>query len=303
MVLAKPNTFGAATTKKSGIKTFPKIYPVNPKRDRVQGVKCYASVLDLPQVPDVGMVIVGKRFVPDILNDLGKMGCPFAIITSGGYDSVNEQGGTEQEALLEIAKSHNMRLMGPNCLGIVSLHGPAVMSWCATLEREKGDLRKGDVGLVSQSGALLGSIWDLALGQGLGFSHLLSTGNEVDLDLSDFISYFAQDDKTRAVISYIGGMIHAATALRAMPPAKGNRLGVFTCSGGAAGVRSDRLENLPLAIAETTPEFDREITEIFGWGPPHNPVDIGKGPIKSFAIITDAMKRFAGKTISTSSLS
>jgi acetyltransferase len=337
----------------------PKIYPVNPKRDTVQGIPCYRSVSSLPEAPDVGMVIVSKKLVPGVLKDLGEIGCSFAIITGSGYAETGSKGRQEQDELLEISSKYGIRLMGPNCLGLVSLHGPAILSWCATLERERNELLQGDVGMISQSGALLGSIWDLAIGRQLHFSHLLSTGNEADLDISDYISYFAADNRTKVITCFIeglrkpeaflhsitechqnnkpvivykvgrttesaraaeshtgaltgsddtfdaicrkygiirmdtlDGLISAALALRTMPPPKGDRIGVFSCSGGAAGLISDRLGTFRLRMAEVDDSFENAMTNILGWGPPHNPADIAKGPLKSFDIIADAINRF-----------
>jgi len=337
----------------------PKIYPVNPKRNDVQGITCYQAIDEIPEVPDVGMVIVSKKLVPSVLNDLGQKGCRFAIVTSAGYAESGSAGRKEQEKLLVIAKKYGMRLMGPNCLGLVNNHGPVILSWCATLEREPNEVRRGDVGLVSQSGALLGSIWDRALKHHLGYSCLLSTGNEADLGLSDFIEYFALDENTSTVTCFVEGLrkpeafikavklchskkkpvvvykvgrtdegaavaashtgaltgsdetfealcrangiirvnsldslITTALALSKLPAAKGNRVGVFSCSGGASGLISDKIGDRGLQLAKVSDEFEKDMTHILGWSPPHNPVDIAKGPLASFDVISDAMKRF-----------
>ncbi len=336
-----------------------KILPVNPKRDSVQGVKCYRKIDDIPQIPDVALVIVAKKLVPSVLNDLGIKGCRIAIVTSAGYAETGEAGKNDQEHILSVAKEHGMRLMGPNCLGLVNLNGPVILSWCATLERDPGEVLKGDVALISQSGALLGSIWDRAIRHNLGYSSLLSTGNEADLGLSDFVEYFAYDDQTKLITCFVEGLrkpeaflkavelCHSkkkpvilykvgrskegaaaaashtgaltgsdetfeamckangiirvdsidslattAQAVRTLPAARGNRIGVFSCSGGAAGLISDKISNSGLELAKGTPEFEKKMTEILGWEPPHNPADIAKGPLASFDVISDAMQCF-----------
>jgi len=340
-------------------KTSSKIYPVNPNRDEVQGLTCYRKISQIPEVPDVGLITVSKKLVSGALTELGEIGCPVAIITSAGYAETGDAGRKDQEDLLNLAKKVGVRIMGPNCMGLVNIFGPVILSWCATLEREQGDLLQGDVALISQSGALLGSIWDSAMGKGLGYSCLLSTGNESDLDLSDFVNYFAQDNKTRIISCFIeglrkpkeflkavdlchenkkpvivykvgktaegaaaaashtgaltgsdetfdamckahgiirsetlNGLVTTPIALRLLPPANGNKLGVFSCSGGAAGLVSDRIKPRGLSLANVSNNFEEDMTKILGWGPHHNPADIAKGPLASFDIITDAMKRF-----------
>ena len=125
--------------------------------------------------------------------------------------------------LVKLARKYGMRLMGPNCMGLINLQGPIVMSWCATLEREPNDILSGDVGLVCQSGALLGSIWDMAMGHGLGYSALLSTGNEADLEASDFVEYFALDEKTRVITAFIEGLRNPQRFLEAVDWLTSNR--------------------------------------------------------------------------------
>jgi acetyltransferase len=337
-----------------------RLLPVNPARDEVQGIPCYRSIADLPETPDVALVLVNKSLVVDTIDELGRLGCPFAIVTSVGYGEIGAAGLGDQENLIKQAHQYGMRLMGPNCMGFVNLAGPIVMSWCATLEREPGDLLAGDVALISQSGACLGSIWDMAMGHGLGYSSLVSTGNEADLELSDFVEYFAQDPKTRVITAFIEAlrnprrflnavelahtrnkpvvvykvglteagsraaayhtgavtgsdstfhaMCHAygivrvnsldalattAMALGSQPPARGTRLGVFSCSGGASGLIADQMPSRGLSVAPASEDLEKTMTSLLGWPPPHNPLDIAKGPLKSLDVMTQAMERFA----------
>ena len=337
-----------------------RIYPVNPNRDSVQGIPCYRRITDLPEVPDVAVIVVGKALVLPALEELGQRGCPFAIVNTSGYAETGDRGMKDQDDLVRTASRYGMRLMGPNCLGLINLLSPVILSWCATLEREPGDLLPGDVAMISQSGAMLGSIWDRAMGLGLGYSHLLSSGNESDLTMADFMDYFAWDDETRVVTGFVEALrdpekflsavdrAHAngksvvlykvgrtaaakraavshtgsltgsddtfdaicrahgivrvdtldalmttALALRAQPPARGGRLGIFCCSGGAAGLMADQMRGKGLSVAPVSREFERDMTEITDFQPPHNPLDIIKGPLKSYDVIRDAMKRFA----------
>ncbi|MCX5835034.1 MAG: acetate--CoA ligase family protein [Deltaproteobacteria bacterium] len=341
-------------------KSTARIYPVNPNRDSVQGIPCYHRISDIPEVPDVAVIVVGKTLVPSTLEELGQLGCPFAIINTSGYAETGTQGVKDQEELVRIARRYGMRLLGPNCLGLVNLLSPIILSWCATLEREPGDLLPGDVAMISQSGAMLGSIWDRAMGLGLGYSYLLSSGNEADLGLADFMDFFAQDDNTRVVTGFVEalrdpekflravdrghsngkavvlykvgrtaagkraaashtgsltgsddtfdaicrahGIVRVdsldalnttALALRSQPPARGGRLGIFSCSGGAAGLMADQMRGKGLSVAPVSRKFEQDMTEITNFQPPHNPLDIIKGPLRSFDVIREAMRRFA----------
>ena len=149
-------------------KTAARIYPVNPNRDTVQGIPCYRSIADLPEAPDVAVIVVGKKLVPSSIEELGKRGCSFAIVNTSGYAETGQGGRADQDELLRLARRYGIRLVGPNCLGLVNLVSPIILSWCATLEREPGDLLSGDVALISQSGAMLGSIWGPCHGVGAG---------------------------------------------------------------------------------------------------------------------------------------
>ena len=341
-----------------------KILPVNPNRDVVQGIPCFRRIADLPEVPDVAVIVVGRKLVHEAIDELGKRGCPFAIVNTSGYAETGTEGRRQQEDLVETARGYGMRILGPNCLGIVNLVSPVILSWCATLEREPEELIRGDVAMISQSGAMLGSIWDKAMALGLGYSHLLSSGNEADLGTADFLEYFAQDEHTRVITgfmealrdperflravdlahekgksvvlykvgrttaasrtaaSHTGSMTGSdetfdalcrahgivrvdsleamnttALAIRSQPPARGGRLGIFCCSGGAAGLIADQMRNKGLTVAPVGPVFERDMTEITNFAPPHNPLDIIKGPLQSFDIITRAMERFVREEV------
>ena len=339
--------------------TKAKVYPVNPKRDQVQGLTCYHSVADLPVVPDVAVLVIAQRFVAETLTALGERGCPFAVVTASGYAEAGEEGKKEQQQIIDIAKRYGMHLVGPNCVGVVNLNGPVVLSWVSTLTRQKGELLYGDVAMVSQSGAMLSSLWDRAIDYGLGYSKVISSGNEADLGLAEYLEYLALDPETKVISAYIEGiknpdrlvkslellrergkilvafkvgqteeasraaashtgsltgsketfdamcrkygviqvtdldaLLTVPFALRAMPPAKGPRLGVFSSSGGAGGVIADKAGEKGLVLAKPSEAMERDMAEIVKFPPPHNPLDFVKTPLKSLDVITRALKRF-----------
>jgi acetyltransferase len=197
-------------------KTTARLYPVNPKRDQVQGLTCYKQVSDLPVTPDVAVLVIAQRLVAETLIALGEKGCPFAVVTASGYAESGDAGRKEQQQIEEIARRYGMRLVGPNCVGLTNLNGPRVLSWVSTLTRPQGELLYGDVALVSQSGAMLSSLWDRAIDFGLGYSKVISSGNEADLGLAEYLDYLALDPETRVVSAYIEGIKNPARLVQSL---------------------------------------------------------------------------------------
>lgn len=186
--------------------TRAKLYPVNPKRDEVQGLTCYHQVTDIPVAPDAAVLVIAQRFVAETLIALGDKGCKFAVVTASGYAESGDAGRSEQQQIVEIANRYGMHLVGPNCVGLVNMNGPVVLSWVSTLTRQQGELLYGDVAIVSQSGAMLSSLWDRAIDFGLGYSKVISSGNEADLGLAEYLEYLAIDPETKVISAYIEGI-------------------------------------------------------------------------------------------------
>jgi acyl-CoA synthetase (NDP forming) len=180
------------------------LYPVNPRSETIAGLKSYASVADLPQAPDVAIVLVGPERVPEAVRDLAALGTPAAIVLAAGYAEIGPEGAQRQRELKEIAG--NMRLLGPNAIGLVNLTDRIMLSASSALEI--ADIPAGNIAVVSQSGGILGSLLSRAAGRGVGFSKLVSTGNEADLDVSDFVDYFVDDPATQVIALYMEGLRH-----------------------------------------------------------------------------------------------
>ena len=191
------------------------IYPVNPKLTDINGIKCYASIAALPEVPEVAIVLLGAERAHLAVKELSDLGVAAAIILASGYSETGEKGVMRQAQLLEAAGK--MRLLGPNTIGLVNLTESIVLSASGALEME--DLKAGNIGVVSQSGGILGSLLSRATSNGIGLSKLISTSNEVDLELSDFIEHLVDDPSTEVIALYIEAIRHAdkfrAAALRA----------------------------------------------------------------------------------------
>ena len=176
-----------------------RILPVNPKADRIGDLPCYADIAALPVVPDVGIVLLGAERAHLAVRELAARGTAAAIVLASGYTETGEDGARRQRQLIEAAGS--MRILGPNTIGLVNLTDKIVLSATGALEMDTFPV--GGIGVVSQSGGILGSLLSRASARGIGLSKLISTSNEVDLELADFIDHLADDEATKVIALYV----------------------------------------------------------------------------------------------------
>jgi acyl-CoA synthetase (NDP forming) len=182
------------------------IYPVNPRADAIEGVKAYPSIQALPEPPDVGLILVGPDRVTEAVRELASIGTATAIVLAGGYAEVGEDGAARQAELKAAVGS--MRLLGPNTIGLVNVTDGTALSPSVALELSP--LTPGKVGLASQSGGILGSVLSRAEARGIGFSRLVGTGNEVDLEIADVVEYLLDDEATSVIALYLEGLRNVA---------------------------------------------------------------------------------------------
>jgi acyl-CoA synthetase (NDP forming) len=175
------------------------IYPVNPRVDTIDGLRCYPDIAALPAVPDVAIVLLGAERAHLAVAELAAMGTAAAIVLASGYTETGEEGLRRQQELLEAAGA--MRLLGPNTIGLVNLTDGIVLSASGALEMDAFPV--GSIGVVSQSGGILGALLSRAAARGIGLSKLISTSNEADLDLADFIDHLADDPATQVIALYV----------------------------------------------------------------------------------------------------
>lgn len=180
------------------------VYPVNPRYEEIAGFKCYPSLSKLPGVPDLVLIAVNYRRVLGVLDDCAAKKVPFVFIYSSGFAETGEEGRKLQEQVAEFSKRTGIRILGPNCQGMVNLHDKIITAFSGSLEIEP--LLPGSTGFVTQSGALGFSIFNLAQEAGVGFSYVASTGNEVDLHTLDFLEYMVEDVNTRVLVAYLEGI-------------------------------------------------------------------------------------------------
>ena len=173
------------------------VYPVNPKRASVLGVKAYPSLSDLPQVVDLVVVVTPARTVPGIIEEAVGLGIPGAIIISAGFKEIGPEGVALEQEILAHARRGNMRIIGPNCLGVMM--PPTGLN--ATFASRMAN--PGTVGFISQSGALLTAVLDWSLQENVGFSAFVSIGSMLDVDWGDLIYYLGNDTRTESIVIYM----------------------------------------------------------------------------------------------------
>jgi acetyltransferase len=177
------------------------LYPINPRRSEVFGVPCYPSIEALPQVPDHVGIVLPAEAIPDALASCGRMGVPFATVFSAGFaETATETGRALQERIVEVARAHGIRFVGPNCNGLVNFVDRVAMTSTASI---RGPRRAaGDIGVVSNSGGAgqVNVMWR-AQELGLGISYQISCGNDADLDLIDYMAFMVEDPGTRVVLA------------------------------------------------------------------------------------------------------
>jgi len=174
------------------------IYPVNPKHEAVQGIQAYPDVKALPRVPDLAVICTPAPTVPGIVRQCGEAGILGVIIISGGFREAGEGGRELEEGIRSVQREfEGMRIIGPNCLGIIVPSLKLNASFAAAMPEP------GHVAFISQSGALCTSVLDWALEEGIGFSHFVSIGNMLDVDFGDLIDYLNEDPHTASIVLYI----------------------------------------------------------------------------------------------------
>ena len=176
------------------------VYPINPKADEILGLACYPSVLDVEGSIDLAVVVVPHQFVATTLQECGQKSIKGAIIISAGFREAGLDGVRREKELSAIAKEHGIRLIGPNCLGVIDTHGPLNASFAA------GMPPTGEIAFMSQSGALCTAILDWALAKNIGFSRFVSLGNKVDIDEVDLLEAWEQDPHTKVILLYTEGL-------------------------------------------------------------------------------------------------
>jgi acetyltransferase len=193
------------------------LYAVNPAHQEVQGRRAYASIEDIKTSVELAVICTEAETVPDIIEACGKHGVRAAVVLSAGFTEASARGATLERTMLANAKNHGVRIIGPNCLGIIRTG----IGLNATFF--KGGIKPGNLALVSQSGALCTAILDWAPANDIGFSSVVSMGAASDVDFGEILDYLASDEQTGSILIYVEGVRKARgfmSALRAAARSK-----------------------------------------------------------------------------------
>ena len=186
-----------------------KIYPINIRKTEIQGLKAYQTVEQIPEPVDLAVIATPAKTVPDIVEQCGKMGIKGIIIISAGFKEIGAEGKALEDKITEIKSKYKLRIIGPNCLGIIR---PSINLNATFISKTP---KLGNIAFISQSGALGSAILDVAIHENIGFSNFVSVGSMIDVDFGDLIDYFGTDPKTRNILMYIEGLKDARKFLSA----------------------------------------------------------------------------------------
>jgi acyl-CoA synthetase (NDP forming) len=207
------------------------IYPINPKAGTIQGLQAYASVLDTPCAPDLAILAVPAAATLQAVRDCARRGVRAAVVLSSGFAEAGHEGAALQAEMVGVARRHGMRLLGPNCLGVVNVTNKLVGSFSIALEQSMPPA--GQVGIVSQSGNIGSFTMRNMADRGLGVSRFIATGNEADVDVADGIAALAQDPATRIILCCMETCRHAGRLIEALAMARRQHKPVIVLKIGA----------------------------------------------------------------------
>jgi acetyl coenzyme A synthetase (ADP forming)-like protein len=177
---------------------FPgQLYPVNNKRDTIQGLKAYQSIKDIQSPVDMAVITVPAMYVPQVVEECGEKGVTVAVVITAGFKEMGEDGKALEERIVAIANRYGTRIVGPNCLGLIV--PPRGLDTTYVHQSP----RPGNIAFLSQSGAIVNTVVDWSLAEDIGFSAVVSVGNQSDLNFFDYMRWVERDPHTKAIIMYI----------------------------------------------------------------------------------------------------
>jgi acetyltransferase len=222
------------------------LYPVNPKHASLDGVKCYARATTLPEAPEMAVICTPAATVAPLIAQLGARGTRAAIVITAGLDKAQKQ------AMLDAARPHMLRILGPNCIGMLAPHLGLNASFSHI-----GAI-PGEVAFVSQSGALVTAMLDWAGSRGIGFSHFVSLGEHADVDFGDMLDFLGSDPKTRAILLYIESIEESPKFMSAARAAARNKPVIVVKAGRSAAGQAAAASHTG-ALAGSDAVFDAAI--------------------------------------------
>jgi acetate---CoA ligase (ADP-forming) len=239
---------------------FPgEIFPVNPNRPEIQGLKAYAAIADLPSAPDVAIIAVPAKSVLETVTALAAKGTGAAIIFSSGFAEADAAGGAEQDRVVAAARAKGMRILGPNTLGAFNLRSGFVGTFMSTFEG--GFPAIGRIGIASQSGAYCGHLSTVARGRRIGISTCVMTGNEADLTLGEIIAELVASPDVDVIAAYGEGIKDGPGFARALETARQARKPVIMMKVGRSAIGQAAAQSHTASIAGDDAVIDAVLRE------------------------------------------
>lgn len=236
------------------------IYPIHPELDEVQGLKTYRSLADIPEPVDQVVLVQPAEKMPAAIDTAIAKGARAALIFGGGYAEMNTDRGRELQAIiLQKCQDAGVRLMGPNCAGVVSLKSGLWSSYSAAVSFKVPEL--GPVGIASQSGAIGAMFWIQAAARGIRFSRWVATGNEADVDVAACIAFMAQDPQTKVILAYLESAKNGRRFIEALKLAHEAGKPVIVMKGGASDIGARTAASHTGSLAGTDAIYDAVIAE------------------------------------------
>jgi acyl-CoA synthetase (NDP forming) len=223
------------------------IYPVNPNRPEVQGLKAYASIADLPEPPDVAIVAVPAGLAVQAIDDLAKRGTKGALVFTAGFAEVDDAGAAMQDQMVAAARATGMRILGPNCLGAFDGRTHYYATFTASLD--SGFPIPGRIGIASQSGAYGTHVFTMARNRGIGASLCVMTGNEADVTVGEAIGWMAEHEDTDVIAVYAEGIRESENFIAALAAARAAKKPIVLMKVGRSALGTEAAKSHTASIA------------------------------------------------------
>jgi acetate---CoA ligase (ADP-forming) len=223
------------------------IYPVNPNRAEVQGLKAYPTVGDLPETPDVAIVAVAAEHAMQGIEDLAKRGVKGALVFTAGFAEMDEAGEQAQNHMVEVARKYGMRILGPNCLGAFDSRTAYYATFSSSFD--SGWPVPGRIGIASQSGAYGTHLYTLARNRGIGASLCIMTGNEADVTVGECIGWLAENPEVDVIAAYVEGIREAPGLIAAFETARAAKKPIVLQKVGRSELGSKAAKSHTASIA------------------------------------------------------
>jgi acyl-CoA synthetase (NDP forming) len=239
------------------------IYPVNPKREMVQGMRAWTSLADLPETPDVAILAVPSSATLQAVRDCAERGVKAAIVFTAGFAEMDDAGRALQDEMTGIARDAGLRLLGPNCLGAFNSSIGYFGTFSVVLD--SGFVQPGPAAVVSQSGAYGSHLVHLARERGMGISHFVTTGNEADIDVAEALRFVVEQPDVNVVMAYAEGVRDRDTFIEALEVARARRKAIVFMKVGRSEVGAHAVSSHTAALAGSDAVFDAVFRQYGVW--------------------------------------